>query len=139
MIVLDTNVLSELMKAEPNAAVLHAVDTFDQRTMFTTSISVAEIALGIARLPAGQRRSSLAAAAEHMFNLFDDRILPFDMASALSYASICSKQAALGKSISAFDAMIAAICQCAGGDLLTRNTRYFDGLGIVVIDPWVHK
>ena len=109
MIVLDTNVLSELMRSEPAAAVFAWVSAQPRTTLYTTSVSKAEILYGIAVLPEGRRRLALAVAAEAMFaDDFAGRVLPFDEAAAVQYAEIVAARRREGCPIEAFDAQIAA-------------------------------
>lgn len=137
MIVIDTNVLSELMRAEPDAAVL---DWFGQEPpagLFTTTVSQAEILYGLALLPEGKRRDGLQDAAAAMFQEdFVGRILPFDSDAAHAYAAIAVGRKAAGQPISQFDAQIAGIAQSRGARLATRNVADFAGCGIVVVNPW---
>jgi predicted nucleic acid-binding protein len=109
VIVLDTNVLSELMRSEPAAAVFAWVAAQPRATLYTTSVNKAEILYGIAVLPEGRRRAALAAAAEAMFtDDFAGRVLPFDEAAAVLYAEIVASRRRDGRPIEAFDAQIAA-------------------------------
>ena len=137
MIVLDTNVLSELMRAEPHPGVLAWVAARPRATLYTTSINQTEILYGIAALPEGRRRAALAAAAEAMFA--DDlagRVLPYDGAAAAHYAQIIVARRRAGNPIEAFDALIAATARAAGADLATRDIGGFAGCGLTVMDPW---
>jgi predicted nucleic acid-binding protein len=137
-IILDTNVLSELMRPEPERVVM---EWFAGRTgvsFYVTAITEAEILLGIALLPAGIRRTALAEAAETMFSAdFNGRCLPFDMVCATRYAAIVAGRRRAGFSITTEDAQIASIAVCNGYALATRNVRDFlhiDGLGL--LNPW---
>jgi predicted nucleic acid-binding protein len=137
MIVLDTNVLSELMRAKPDGAVIAWMQGQTAATVYTTSITQAEILHGLLLLPAGKRREAIREAAEEMFaHDFADRILPFDSAAAQAYADIASQRRKAGRPISQFDAQIAAIVKSRGSDLATRNTSDFEGCGIKVLNPW---
>ena len=136
-VVLDTNVISELMRPEPHPAVLAWVAAQPRTTLYTTGISQAEILFGIAVLTKGRRRTALAAAAEAMFaEDLADRILPFDSAAAAHYATIVVARREMGHPIEAFDALIAATALAAGADVATRDTAGFDGCGLTLIDPW---
>ena len=135
---LDTNVLSELMREQPAAAVL---DWFSQNTgisMQTSSITQAEILTGIALLPNGKRRTALALAAEQMFEEdFAGLCLSFDAAAAKTYAVIVATRTRQGQAISTEDAQIAAIAMAAGLTVVTRNTKDFDNLdGLPLVNPW---
>lgn len=137
MIVLDTNVLSELMKSSPAEPVLEWMARMSATSLYTTSITQAEILYGILLLPAGKRRSAIVAAAEVMFNEdFSDRILAFNSAAALSYAEIAAARHRAGLPISSFDAQLAAIARSTGAAIATRNVKDFDACGIRIEDPW---
>jgi toxin FitB len=136
MIVLDTNVVSELMRAEPALAVLTWLQQNSGDGMYTTTVTVAEIRYGIARLPEGQRRESLHQAASEIFAAFPRQVLPVDLAAANAYADVVTVRESLGNPIDGFDAQIAAICRSHAATLATRNTKDFTNTGISVVDPW---
>jgi predicted nucleic acid-binding protein len=136
MIILDTNVVSELMRPEPAPQVAAWVRDRDRPELRTTSVTVAEIRYGIARLPDGRRKQALRAAADDIFRAFEDQVLPFDAAAAEHYAAIASNRERSGKPISGFDALIAAVCRSRGAALATRDLPDFDGTGVETIDPW---
>ena len=137
MIVLDTNVISELMRAEPDAAVLSWMERQAIAGLFTTTLSQAEIFYGLALLPSGRRREALTAAAQPMFDVdLAGRILPFDIDAALAYPEIAAGRRQSGQPISQVDAQIAAIVRSRGARLATRNVRDFTDCGIEVVDPW---
>jgi len=137
VIVLDTNVLSELMRSEPAEAVFAWVSSQPRATLYTTSVNKAEILYGIAVLPEGRRRLALAAAAAAMFaDDFEGRVLPFDEAAAVHYAEIVAARRREGRSIEAFDAQIAATARVAGAGLATRDTGDFAGCGLTLVNPW---
>ncbi len=137
MIILDTNVFSELLRARPAPGVLSWVDSQAPDTLFTTSITEAEIHTGIAMLPDGRRRNRLAVAANRLFGeLFQDRVWPFDRGAAHNYAAIVAGRRAGGRSMSQFDCQIAAIARSRSMALATRNIRDFEECGIEVINPW---
>jgi len=137
MIVLDTNVLSELMRSQPGAAVFAWVAAQPRAALYTTSVNKAEIFYGISVLPEGRRRSALAAAAEAMFiDDFAGRVLPFDEAAALHYADIVAARRREGRPIEAFDAQIAAMARVAGAELATRDVGDFAGCGLILVNPW---
>lgn len=137
MIVLDTNVLSELMRPAPAELVTTWMRQWAPVRLYTTAITESEILHGIMLLPAGKRRNAFQAAAEAMFrDDFAGRILPFDSPAARAYALIVASRTRSGRPISHFDAQIAAIAKSAGASIATRNTRDFDGCGVEVIDPW---
>lgn len=137
MIVLDTNVLSELMRAEPSPRVAAWVTTHPARSLYTTAVTQAEVLYGVALLPEGTRRTALAQAVAGMFEEdFLDRVLPFDADAARAYAEVAAERRRLGRPISQFDAQIAAIARSRGAALATRNVADFTDCGVTVIDPW---
>jgi predicted nucleic acid-binding protein len=137
MILLDTNVLSELMKPAPAEAVVRWVAAQPVMSLYTTSVTQAEILHGVMLLPAGRRRSGFEAAAEAMFREdFGGRVLSFDSDAARPYALIAVARQRAGRPISHFDAQIAAIARAVGAAIATRNVADFDGCGVKVIDPW---
>ena len=136
MIVLDTTVVSELMRPEPAPQVVGWVRRRDRRELRMTSITLAEIRYGIARLADGRRKQVLQDTADDIFRAFSDQILPVDEAAAEQYAVIASTRERAGKPIAGFDALIAAVCRSRGAALATRNLPDFDATGIDVIDPW---
>ncbi|QOC94967.1 type II toxin-antitoxin system VapC family toxin [Micromonospora craniellae] len=136
MIVLDTNVVSELMRAEPAPAVVAWLQQSSNAGLYTTAVTVAEIRYGIARLPEGQRRESLHQAANEIFAAFPRQVLPFDLAAAGAYADVVAGRERLRHPIDGFDAQIAAICRTRTAALATRNAKDFTDTGIEVIDPW---
>ncbi len=137
MIVLDTNVISELMRAEPHAGVLAWVAAQPRALLYTTHITRAEILYGIAALPEGRRRTALAAAADAMFaEDFAGRILPFEASAAARYPEIVLTRRNAGNPIEGFDALIAATALAKGASVATRDTGGFTGCGLTVIDPW---
>lgn len=137
MMVLDTNVLSEALKPLPSVAVLDWLASQEPSSVFTTTITQAEILYGIETLPAGKRRMRLLAALKKMFaGEFEGRILPFDEDAARAYAGIVAARDAAGRPISQFDAMIAAIARSHRAAVATRNTADFEHCGIDVVNPW---
>ena len=138
MIVLDTNVISEMWRAKPSARVMAWVRSQPTAALFATTITEAEIFYGIALLPDGRRRRSLEAAAEQIFaEDLAGRVLPFDSAAAREYAVIAAARRRVGLPISATDAQIAAISRSRGAVLATRNVGDFADCGITLQDPWV--
>lgn len=138
MILIDTNVLSELMKAKPAVEVLSWIDQQPAGQLYISSITVAEILYGIARLPDGKRKAAFADLAKLMFDEdFAGRILPFDTDAAIRYASLAAASEAKGRVSDMADAQIAAIAALYDAPVATRNVRHFDQLGVSVINPWV--
>lgn len=137
MIVLDTNVVSELMRPSPDPAVEAWVAGQPAPSLFLTVISEAELRYGVAIMPAGRRRDVIAAGIEGMLTEdFAGRILPFDSDAARAYATIAAERRAAGRPISQADCQIAAIVRCRGAAIATRNTGDFESCGVEVISPW---
>ena len=137
MVVLDTNVVSEIMRDEPHPSVLAWLDERPTRELFVTAVTEAEVRTGIAFLPEGKRRTAIADAADRAFGgLFAGRVLPFDSEAARAYAGIAAARRAAGRPVSQADGQIAAIARAHGMALATRNRRDFVGTGIDLIDPW---
>lgn len=137
MILLDTNVLSELMRPKPADSVLRWMALQPATGLYTTSVTQAEILHGILLLPQGRRRQAFEAAAEAMFDRdLRGRILPFGSDAARTYASIAAARRRAGRPISHFDAQIAAIARVAGADLATRNVDDYEGCGVRLINPF---
>jgi predicted nucleic acid-binding protein len=136
--VLDTNVLSELMRPQPAAHVMAWFDGRAETAFFITAITRAEILLGIDLLPAGRRRDALAEAASRMFEQdFGGRCLPFDEHAAGIYARVVAERTRAGQPISTEDGEIAAISLLHGLPLVTRNVKDFDNItGLRVVNPW---
>jgi len=125
VIILDTNVVSELMRPEPAPRVTNWVRDRDRRELRTTAITLAEIRYGIARLPDGRRKQVLLAAADETFTAFADQVVPVDTAAAEHYAIIASSRERAGKPIAGFDALIAAICRSRGAHSATIPLRHW--------------
>lgn len=137
MIVLDTNVVSELMLPIPAARVVEWVSSQAATTLYFTAVSEAELHYGVAILPAGRRRERLLAEVEGMLREdFAGRVLPFDRNAALVYAEIAASRRSLGHPINHADCQIAAIARSNGTAVATRNERDFEGCGTDVINPW---
>ena len=137
MIVLDTNVISELMRREPDPNVMRWIAQQPVAGLFTTTLTQAEIFYGLELLPEGRRRDDLLAAAGPIFELdLAGRVLPFDSDAANAYPAIVVGRKQGGQPISQIDAQIAAIARSRGARLATRNVRDFADCGITVIDPW---
>jgi predicted nucleic acid-binding protein len=136
-IVLDTNVISELMRSQPHPAVFAWAADRPRASLYTTSITCAEILFGIRALPVGKRRAALADSAAAMFDEdLGGRILPFDAACADRYGDIVVSRRLAGAPIDAFDALIAATASVAGAAVATRDTKGFEGCGVTLLNPW---
>lgn len=137
MIILDTNIISELMRAEPAPQVLAWIRGRPGSSLFTTTLSQAEIFYGLALLSEGKRRKALEAAAHAMFETdFAARVLSFDTSAAPVYADIAAARRLTGRPIAQIDAQIAAITRARGASLATRNVKDFEACGIELINPW---
>ncbi len=137
MIVLDTNVVSEVMKPAPSSAVLRWFAVQPALSLFTTSITQAEVLYGVELLPKGRRRAALDAAVRAMFeDDFKGRVLPFDSEAALLFPVIAATRRAAGRPISQLDAQIAAIARSRGAAIATRNSGDFEDCGVEVVNPW---
>lgn len=139
MILLDTNVVSEAMKPEPDDAVRAWLDDQAAETLYLSSVTVAELMFGIGALPGGKRKDRLAEALEGVMELFADRILPFDTGAARRYADLAVKARSAGKGFPTPDGYIAAIAAARDFVVATRDTSAFDAAGLQVIDPWTAK
>jgi predicted nucleic acid-binding protein len=137
VIVLDTNVLSELMRPAPAEAVVAWISSQTAISQYTTTITQAEILYGILLLGAGKRRTHLLGAAESMFaEDFAGRVLGFGADAAPLYARIAADRRRAGRPISHFDAQIAAMARANGAKLVTRNVADFHGCGVELVDSW---
>jgi len=137
LIVVDTNVISELMRGEPHPAVLTWMAAQPRAQLYTTHINQAEILYGIGALPEGRRRAALAAAATAMFaEDFAGRILPFDAGAAARYPDVVLARRKAGNPIEKFDALIAATALAAGASIVTRDVGGFAGCGLTLVNPW---
>ncbi|POR40452.1 type II toxin-antitoxin system VapC family toxin [Methylobacterium sp. V23] len=137
MIVLDTNVISELMRMAPDPRVLAWLVRQPMAGLFTTTLTQAEIFYGLRLLPEGRRREELMAAARPIFEIeMAGRILSFDSDAALAYPEIAAHRRQMGQPVAQIDGQIAAITRSRGAQLATRNVRDFLACGIVVVDPW---
>jgi predicted nucleic acid-binding protein len=140
MIVLDTNVISELMQTKPAARVSYWMVKAGPEGLYTTAVTHAEIMMGIAIMPDGDRRRALASAASDvLLRTFDGYTLPFDTPAANHYADIIALSRRQGRVIGAFDAMILGIARAHGASVATRNVKHFVGCGVIIRDPWTEN
>jgi toxin FitB len=137
MIILDTNVLSEQIKLKPSQSVLAWAASVSSGELYTTTISEAEMLIGLELMPAGRKRNLLAAQIANIFQRdFEDRILPFDSRAARAISSMPLQLGRQGRPIVDTDSMIAAIANAHGATVSTRNVRDFQRLGVAVVNPW---
>jgi predicted nucleic acid-binding protein len=137
LIVVDTNVVSELTRQAPAPAVIGWLDSLAAADVATTAITAAELLYGVERLPDGRRKTELSTAVRGLLSEdFAGRVLPFDEPAASRYAEIVSRRERIGHQIGVADAQIAAICSANGATLATRNTAAFRETGVSLINPW---
>ena len=136
MIVLDTNVVSETMKPEPQASVQAWLDRQTSETLYLSSVTIAELLLGIRSLPAGRRRKILDATLDGLLALFGERVLPFDTDAARHFAELAVTARSAGKGFPTPDGYIAAIAASRGFIVATRDVSSFQAAGLKVINPW---
>lgn len=136
MVVVDTNVVSEMMRVEAAPRVLDWFAATGTDQVFLTTVTMAEIEYGIEMLPDGRRKSGLRSQAESAFDTFADRLLAFDALAAKQYSHVMTSRQRRGRPIAVLDAQIAAVCLSRGAILATRNVRDFAGVGIELVNPW---
>jgi predicted nucleic acid-binding protein len=137
MILLDTNILSELMRPKPAPAVERWLGEQPSASLFISAVTEAELRYGLALLPEGKRRAALLLAAEAMLaEDFGGRVLPFDSPAAAAYAQIAAERRIAGRPISQADCQIAATARSRGAALATRNITDFEACGIPLVNPW---
>ena len=136
MIILDTNVLFEPFKSKPSAKVLEWLDSQVAETLYMTTITRAELRFGVLRLPDGKRKQDLTAKIEEVFNLFNNRMLAFDVEAAEQLAEILARTEKVGQKPPIPDAYIAAIAAAKGFAVATQNVNHFRSSGIPLINPW---
>ena len=137
MILLDTNVVSEPLRAAPDARVIEWIDAQPLETLFLSAITVAELRAGVALLPAGRRRTALHHSLERqVLPLFAGRVLPFDLSCTQGYAALMAAARVAGLAIASADGYIAAIAVANGLAVASRDTGPLKAAGVAVIDPW---
>ena len=137
MILLDTNVVSELYRPAPNASVVTWFDAQDNDQLYLCAPVLAELRFGMERLESGRRKDALRAAIERLEGvLYRNRILPFDVACVPHYGRLVAARQRAGLTMQQMDAFIAAIAVANGSALATRNIDHFDGLGLELINPF---
>lgn len=137
MIIIDTNVLSEILAPSPSPAVENWLAAQPPSSIFITTVTKAEMLYGVAILPNGRRKSALLTVVKAVFSEdFSGRVLPFDEDASEHYSKIASHRRSIGRPISQFDAQIAAIAASRGAKLSTRNVADFEQTGVEIINPW---
>lgn len=136
MIVLDTNVVSEVMKPEPHPAVLDWLNDQAAETLYLSSVTLAELLFGIGALPVGKRKDRLAQAMNGLLALFRERVLPFDTEAARRYAELAVTARNAGRGFPTPDGYIAAIAAARGFIVASRDTAPYEAAGVTVINPW---
>jgi predicted nucleic acid-binding protein len=136
MIVLDTNVVSEAMKPEPNPAVRAWLNEQAAETLYLSSVTLAELLFGIGALPASRRKAMLAQTLDGLMGLFRDRVLPFDIDAARHYAELAVSAKVSGRGFPTPDGYITAIAASRGFIVASRDTAPYEAAGITVINPW---
>lgn len=137
MIILDTNVISALMRSEPDRVIVRWLDGLPPESLWTTAITVFEVRLDLEVLAAGRRRRLLEAAfAAALEEDFEGRVLPFDQAAAQSAGRIAAERRRAGRAVEIRDVQIAGIAKARKSAVATRNRRHFEGLGLDLLDPW---
>jgi hypothetical protein len=137
MILLDTNVVSEPIRRHPDSRVLDWLDAQVIETLYFSTISLAELLLGVENLPIGRRRTALAAALEQQIaDLFGDRIIPFDIPAAEAYAKVVARARSQGQAISIADGQIAGVAAANKFRVASRDDQPFRAAGLVVVNPW---
>ena len=137
MIILDTNVISELISVNPNQSVSHWFKFLPAHDVYTTAITEAEMQYGASRLDAGRRKAAFEGLLQEIFTVrFADRVLPFDRAAAAVFGDMLVRRERLGLNIDYPDLQIAAIALSRGSSVATRNITDFEHCGVDIIDPW---
>jgi hypothetical protein len=136
MIILDTNVVSEAMKPEPNPVVRAWLNDQAAETLYLSSVTLAELLFGIAALPSGKRKEMLALTLEGLMGLFKDRVLPFDVDAARHYADLAVVAKVSGRGFPTPDGYIAAIAASRGFIVASRDTAPYEAARVTVINPW---
>ena len=137
MIILDTNVISELTRPVSDSGVIAWLDSLPPEEAAITAITAAELRYGVRRMPDGRRKTELSEAVSALINTdFRGRVEPFDVLAADQYADVVTARERAGKPIGISDAQIASICRVLNATLATRNTSDFTGTGVDLINPW---
>ena len=135
MILVDTNVWSELVRQAPEPTVVEW-EASEAENLWLSTVVIGEFLAGVSIMPDGRRKQSLQSTYDDILELYADRIADFDLDSAHRYADVLSRQEAQGRNPGTADTQIAATALARGMALATRNTKHFEGLGLTLIDPW---
>ncbi len=137
MILLDTNVLSELMRSRPAPVLISWLDAYPPEDVWTTSVSIFEVRFGLALMPDGRRRRDLADAFEALLETdLQGRVASVDVAAADAAATLAAERRRLGRSVDFRDTLIAGVAVARRAAVATRNVRHFQDIGVPVLDPW---
>jgi len=137
VIILDTNVVSEPLRSEPDGRVIEWLDAQAVETLYLTTITVAEVRFGIAILPEGKRKASLRERFEReVISQFEERLLTFDEPASGAYAVVRARARRGGLAVGGFDALIAGIAESRGFVVATRDTAPFEAAGVAVVNPF---
>jgi hypothetical protein len=136
MIILDTNVLSALMRQIPDQKVVSWLDQQPRTSIWTTSVTVLEVRFGLQIIPGGKRRSGLIQAFEGLLDGISDRVASFDVAAAQQAGDLMASRHKKGRPVELRDTMIAGIVLAQHATLATHNTAHFDDIAIPLVDPW---
>ena len=137
MLMLDTNMLSEIMRPKPERKIVEWIVRQPSDDLFTAAVCQAEILSGLAIMPSGRRRADLEDAAHAMFaEDFDGRILPFDTEAAAAYAEVFAARRKAGRPSGTIDLMLVAVARVHGARVVTRNVADFEGVGVAIVNPW---
>jgi len=137
MIILDTNVLSTLMRQTPDQSVVAWLDRQPRTSIWTTSVTVLEVRFGLQIMPSGKRRSTLLQAFEDLLDKIGQRVAPFDVAAAAQAGDLMASRGKKGRPGELRDSMIAGIALAQHATLATRNTTHFDDTEVSLINPWM--
>lgn len=137
MIILDTNVISEMMRPEPHHSVRQWLDAQEIETLFLTSVTVAELLYGVAAMPSGKRKNRLVEYTVQLQEIFADRVLAFDLPAARQHAKLSIAARKFGKGFPTPDGYIAAIAASRKFIIATRDVAPFKAVGLSVVDPWM--
>ncbi len=136
MIILDTNVISEAMRPQPNSSVQAWLNNQVAETLYLSSVTVAELLFGVAALPTGRRKALLTQALDGLMALFKDRVLPFDVEAAIRYADLATAAKMKGLGFPTPDGYIASIATSRGFIVASRDTAPYEAANVTVINPW---